>query len=101
MIYIIIFGMIKKRKGDKMNIQRRNLDLDKVFDQKWKANNYNQNGMKAQIDANKKMFNKMYNIKTDEEKKAEILEANSVNGRVARLEENMRAVATNFNRNNF
>ena len=46
----------------------------------------------------------MHNIVDKEERKKEILQANSVDGRVRRLEENMKAASGNEllrNRNNF
>ena len=40
--------------GDKMNINNNKMrDLDTIFDNSWKANNYNYNGVKEKIDNNK------------------------------------------------
>ena len=87
-----------------MEIKKRTDDLEKVFEMRWQANNYKANGMKSYRENREKHFNKMYNIKTKEERRAEMREANSVNGQVSRLENNMRSVATNElfkGRNNF
>ena len=83
-----------------MEIKKRTQDLEEVFNQRWKANNFHQNGVKQNIEKNKEFFNKMYNIKSKEDKKKEMLEANSVNGRVARLEEKMKAASAGFNKKN-
>ncbi len=82
-----------------MNIQRRQEDLETVFNNRWKANNYNTNGVKEQINQNKEHFNRMYNIKSKEDQKREILRQNSVNGRLERLQQDMDAMFSN-NRNN-
>ncbi len=84
-----------------MEFKNNSQDLQTVFEKKWKANHYNQNGMKKNIEQNQKRFNRMYHIKTEEEKRKEILEANSVQGRVSRLEENVRAASSFMNKNNF
>ena len=83
-----------------MDINNRNQDLGKVFDQRWKANNYNQNGIGKAVKENKEQINRMFNIKSKEEQKQEILRANSVDGRLDRLKGNMNAVFGN-NRNKF
>ncbi len=73
-------------------------DLEKVFDNRWKANNNNYNGVKERVEANNEHFNKMFNIKSKEERKKEIRYANSVEGQVERLNNNMKLFN---NRNNF
>lgn len=83
-----------------MDIKRRNPDLETVFDQRWKANNYNQNGMKQKIEQRNNHFNNMFKIKPKDEHRKEILEANSVNGQVSRLEEKMKAAGAFVNNNN-
>ena len=75
----------------------RQNSLDNVFNQRWKANNYNYNGVKDVISDKQKHFDRMFNIKSKEEKREEILKANSVDGRVNRLNEQMNSVFTNRN----
>ncbi len=84
-----------------MEIKRRTPDLETVFNQNWKANNMNQNGIKQSIDNNKNHFNQMYGIKSKEDHKKEILEANSVNGQVQKLEQSMKAASSFMNKNKF
>ena len=84
-----------------MNFNRREQDLEKVFNQRWQANNYNQNGMKEKVEHNKETVGKMFNIKSASDQKKEILHANSVNGRVERLEQNMRSASAMIRHNNF
>ncbi len=84
-----------------MEIQKRVQDLETVFNQRWKANNYKYNGVMQDIEKNKQHFNKMYHIKSRDEQRREILEANSVNGRVERLEQNMKASSFLLNKNHF
>ena len=84
-----------------MEIKKRQPDLEVVFNQRWNANNYNQNGIKKAIDFNKEHFNKMYNIKPKDQQRKEILEANSVNGKVANLEEKMKAAGAFTNNSKY
>ena len=84
-----------------MNFNKREQDLEKVFNQRWKANNYNQNGMKEKVEHNKDTVNKMFNIKSASDQKKEILHANSINGRIENLEKNMRSASAMMKHNNF
>lgn len=82
-----------------MEIKKRTPDLETVFNARWEANNYNKNGFKAMSEKRQDHFNRLYNIKPKEQQRKEILEANSVNGKVASLEAKMKA-ASNFNNRN-
>ncbi len=73
-----------------MKINKKVSDVSQVFDQQWNVN-HNYQETKQIIENRKQHFNKMYNIQDKEERKKEILKANSVDGRVKRLEENMKA----------
>lgn len=76
-----------------MEINKRVQDVTKVFDDRWNVN-HDYAGRKAIIDDRKEHFNKMFNIKPKEDKRKEILRANSVNGKVESL--NKRMDAANF-----
>ena len=91
--------MIKIEKVIKMNFQRKTPDIEQVFNQRWKANNYRLNGIKDKIQNEKDTFNRINNIKPKEEIRKEVLEANSINGRLKRLNESI--AAAKGNRNNF
>ena len=52
------------KKGINMNFQKRTPDLEKVFNQRWKANNYSQNGIQE-------------TIKNDQQRKNNIIGINS------------------------
>ena len=67
-------------------------NIDTIFDKTWKANNYNTNGMKEKVEHKKDFFNKLYNIKPKEERKKEILHANSVEGKVESLNQSMQSL---------
>ncbi|MDD5826328.1 MAG: hypothetical protein PUD25_00970 [Bacilli bacterium] len=86
-----------------MEIQKRVSDISKVVDSQWNANhNYNQ--IREANEKRQQHFNKMFNIKDKKERDKEILEANSIEGRLKRLEGNMQASKGNElfrNRNNF
>ena len=82
-----------------MNFQRKTPDIEQVFNQRWKANNYRLNGIKDKIQNEKDTFNRINNIKPKEEIRKEVLEANSINGRLKRLNESI--AAAKGNRNNF
>lgn len=86
-----------------MEFNKRVSDLGKVFDSQWKVNrNYQEK--KQFFDERKEHFNRLHNIVDKDVRRKEILEANSVNGRVNRLEQNMRAARGNDlfkNNNNF
>ena len=82
-----------------MNFQRKTPDIEQVFNQRWKANNYRLNGIKDKIQNKKDTFNRINNIKPKEEIRKEVLEANSINGRLKRLNESI--AAAKGNRNNF
>lgn len=78
---------------------KRLQDLNNVFDSRWKANNYRYNGVEENIKNNNEHFNRMYNIKSREEKKQEIMHANSVDGRLENLNNKM-SVLDMYKRNN-
>lgn len=82
-----------------MNFQRKTPDIEQVFNQRWQANNYRLNGIKDKIQNEKDTFNRINNIKPKEEIRKEVLEANSINGRLKRLNESI--AAAKGNRNNF
>ena len=86
-----------------MEFQKKVDDITKVVDNQWKANhNYNQ--IRQLQEESRQHFNRMYNIKDKKERSKEILEANSIDGRLKRLEENMQIAKGNSffqNRNNF
>ena len=82
-----------------MNFQRKTPDIEQVFNQRWQANNYRLNGIKDKIQNEKDAFNRINNIKPKEEIRKEVLEANSINGRLKRLNESI--AAAKGNRNNF
>ena len=82
-----------------MEIKRRTQDLETVFNNRWEANNYNKNGFKEMSEQRKDHFNRLYNIKSKDQQRKEILEANSVNGKVASLEAKMKAASSFNNRN--
>ena len=86
-----------------MEIQKRVSDISKVVDSQWNANhNYNQ--IREANEKRQQHFNKMFNIKDKKERDKEILEANSIEGRLKRLEGNMQASKGNElfrNRKNF
>ena len=77
-----------------MEIKRRVDDVSQVFDNQWKVN-HNYQEKKEFFDNRKKFFNEMHGIRDKEDYKKEILEANSVNGRVDRLQQNMNAASGN------
>lgn len=84
-------------------MNRREQDVSQVFDRQWNVN-HNYQEVKKFHENRRKHFSKMYNIPDKEQRKQEILEANSVNGRVKRLEENMRGTektVRSFNINEF
>lgn len=91
--------MINIEKVIKMNFQRKTPDIEQVFNQRWQANNYRLNGIKDKIQNEKDAFNRINNIKPKEEIRKEVLEANSINGRLKRLNESI--AAAKGNRNNF
>ena len=86
-----------------MEFQRKVNDIETVFNQNWNAN-HNYQELKKMRENRQQHFNHLHGIKDKEERKKEILAANSIEGRVKRLEENMRASQGNEllrNRNNF
>ena len=84
-----------------MNIEKRVQDIEKVFNQSWKANNYSQNGITDKIKSQQDSFNRMYNIKPKEDRKKEILAANSVQGKIEQLNKNMNTLKNFSNGNRF
>lgn len=72
-------------------------DVSQVFDKNWKVN-HDRQGRKEFIDSRKQHFEKMYNIKSKEDKKQEMLRANSVDGQVKSLNNRMQSMTGNQNR---
>ena len=80
-----------------MNIKNENKDIEKIFNQTWKANNYNLNGVKDRIQTQKDSFNRMYNIKSKDEIRKDILHVNSVEGRIENLNKSIQGISKNKN----
>lgn len=79
------------------NLNNRNKDLSQVFDQRWKASNINDKKIKEE----RKQFNfKMFGIRDKEDVRKELRQANTVDAKVARLNQKM-AGLSKLNRNNF
>lgn len=72
-------------------------DVTQVFDRNWNVN-HDRQGRKEFLDGRKEHFNKLYNIKSKEDKKQEILRTNSVDGQVKSLNDRMQALNGNQNR---
>ena len=86
-----------------MEFNRRVQDVNQVFDRNWNVNRNNQQRQEF-LDGRKEHFKKMYNIKDREDRRQEILNANSVSGQVQNLNERMQAMNNNQKRmqmNNF
>ena len=86
-----------------MQINRRVQDVTQIFDRNWNVNKNNQQRQDF-LDGRKEHFKKMYNIHDKEDRKQEILKANSVNGQVQNLNERMQAASNSQRRmqmNNF
>lgn len=77
-----------------MNFNKRVLDVGQVFDKQWNAN-HNYKEKQEFLDERKQHFNKMHNIVDKDARKKEILNASSVEGRVNRLEANMKSIQSN------
>ncbi len=79
-----------------MNNINRNKDLTQVFDERWKANKVSGKEVNDRV----KDFNlRMYGIKSKEEKRKELREANSIESRVDRLTQNMNSAFSIYNSN--
>ena len=74
-----------------MDFNRRVQDVTQVFDRNWTVNKNNQ-GRQEFLNDRKEHFKKMYNIQDKDERRQEILRANSVNGQVQNLNDRMQAV---------
>ena len=83
-----------------MEFDNRRNSLDRISDQMWKANNYRTNGVMNKIKESREQFNRINNIKSKEDQRKEILHANSVEGRLERLNQQMNAV-NNLNNHRF
>ena len=86
-----------------MNFNKRVEDVSQVFDRRWNVNQ-DYRGRKQFLDDRKDHFKKMYNIQDKEDRKQEILKANSVSGQVQNLNERMQAANNaqrTMQRNNF
>lgn len=75
-----------------MEFNKRVKDASQVFDSQWKVN-HNYKERQEFLNQRQEHFNKMYNIKDKQDMRKEILNANSVNGRVESLNQNMRAAS--------
>lgn len=80
-----------------MEFNKRVQDISQVFDRNWNVNNNNQS-RKEFLDSRKEHFKKMYNIHDREDRRQEMLKANSVNGQVKNLNERMHAMNSSMNR---
>jgi len=79
-----------------MEIKKRVQDINKVFDRNWNVNRNNKN-REDFLNHRKDYFNKMYNISDKDERRREMLEANSVNSQVRGLNERIKS-ASDVNR---
>ena len=75
-----------------MEFNKRVKHASQVFDSQWKVNN-NYKERQEFLNQRQEHFNKMYNIKDKQDMRKEILNANSVNGRVESLNQNLRAAS--------
>ena len=80
-----------------MEVNKRIQDVSQVFDRNWNLNN-NNTTRKEFLDSRKEHFKRMYNIRDKEERRQEILRANSVNGQVESLNNRMQAMNQRQNR---
>lgn len=71
-----------------MEFNKRVQDLTQVFDRTWNTNRNNQE-RKEFLEHRKDYFKKLHNIPDKVDQRKEILQANSVNGRVQNLNERM------------
>ena len=71
-----------------MEFNKRVQDLTQVFDRTWNTNRNNQE-RKEFLEHRKDYFKEMHNISDKTKPRKEILQANSVNGRVQNLNERM------------
>ena len=72
-------------------------DITKVFDRNWNVN-HDREGRQSLVDSRKQHFEKMYNIKSKENHRQEMLRANSVDGQVKNLNDRMNSMVGNQNR---
>ena len=72
-------------------------DVSQVFDRNWQVN-HDMAGRQAMVDNRKKHFDKMYNIKSKEDKRAEMRRLNSVDGQVKSLNDRMQSMTSSQNR---
>ena len=72
-------------------------DLTQVFDKNWNIN-HDYHGRKEILDGRKEHFNRMYNIRSKEDKRQEILRGNSVEGQVKSLNDRMQGMTNSQNR---
>ena len=78
------------------NINRQK-DLNKVFDERWRANKVDNDKIRQ---ARKEFNLKMYGIRDKEDVRKELRQANTVEAKVERLNQKMDGLK-NLNRNNF
>ena len=72
-------------------------DLTQVFDKNWNIN-HDYQGRKEILDGRKEHFSRMYNIRSKEDKRQEILRGNSVEGQVKSLNDRMQGMTNSQNR---
>ena len=72
-------------------------DVSQVFDRNWQVN-HDRAGRQAMVDNRKQHFDKMYNIKSKEDKRAEMRKLNSVDGQVKSLNDRMQSMTSSQNR---
>ena len=74
-----------------MNFQKRTPDLEQVFNQRWKANNYSQNGIQEAIKNEQQRRNKIIGITSPSEKNSQPVRSTQEET-LKRLEESMNAI---------
>ena len=86
-----------------MNIKNRTPDIQKVFDETWKANNYSTNGVSEQINNGKQRMNRvLYGNNNNNNNTNPIPKnINSIENQLENLQKTMNAVTNQHNRNNF
>lgn len=82
------------RKDSKMEFNKRVRDVNQVFDSQWNVN-HNYAEKKKFFDGRKAHFNKMYDIQEKVDRRKEILQSNSVDGKIQSLNEKMNAASAN------
>ena len=84
-----------------MNIKNRTPDIQKVFDETWKANNYSTNGVSEQINNEKQRMNRVLYGNNNNNTNPIPKNINSIENQLENLQKTMNAVTNQHNRNNF